>query len=99
MRMMTILLLGLWLFLIGLVLVILPRPPNSAFEWLLLVVFGPPAYIIVSTIFEWLGGKRPFKRLLQSQLFGVRVVVILGIVFYLAVLGWGLWLLQVLLHH
>lgn len=49
---------GLWLLVAAIAaLTLLPRLPGSWGQWLLLIVFGPPVYVVLEGLGTWLGGR------------------------------------------
>jgi hypothetical protein len=80
-----------WLFLVALlVLLFLPNLPQSALQWVLLVVLGPPAYVLGEAFFGWLLS-REHGTAISRRRFSIKRIAVLLLVF-LAVFALSWWL-------
>lgn len=69
-----------------------PLVPNSLLGWVLFVVIGPPLYVIVSILAEWLSGwlfpPKPGAAVLHHPFSIKRVLMALGIGLVVLALCW-----------
>src|SRR5216684_3491275 len=79
-----------WMCLVGLILLeTLGWPPKTPAHWLLLIIFGPPAYILLEGIGEEIFGKlfdRVTRRLGEQRLTRLNKILALIIAIPVAVL-------------
>lgn len=79
----TIIILALW-----------PDLPQSKLIWVLLVLFGPPLYVLGEAFFDWLFSERHGHSISSSGLSFKRILFALPVVIVLTALSWSAsWLL------
>lgn len=70
-----------WLFVSGLLVIqIWPSFPQSKSEWLLLLVFGPPAYVLLEAFGDWMFSRRHGHAISSREFSVVRIMTALVIV-------------------
>jgi hypothetical protein len=71
-----------------------PDLPKSYLQWLLLVVFGPPLYVLGEAFFGWLFSLRHGQSISPRPFSPIRILVALPVVLAFLALSWWLsWLL------
>lgn len=84
-----------WLLIAGVALLTFwPSIPTSWLGWLLLVIIGPPLYLLAETVGEWAWASGPGRKLSEhpSAVFRMAVGVVLGLVYLLVIFVVGHWL-------
>lgn len=80
-----------WLSLVALLVFwLLPNLPQTALQWVLLVVLGPPAYVLGEAFFGWLLS-REHGAAISRRRFSIKRIAVLLLVF-LAVFALSWWL-------
>jgi hypothetical protein len=80
-----------WLLLVGLILLqFWPNLPRSTTQWALVIVFGPPLYLLGELVFGWLFSDRHSRAISQSTFSFLRILVALPVLLVLVGLCWWL---------
>jgi len=87
-RPLILLALGWLLFASILMLQVLPDLPQSRLIWVLLVLFGPPLYVLGEASFSWLFSKRHGHSISPKGLSFKRILFALPVVIALFALSW-----------
>jgi hypothetical protein len=84
-----------WLLVAGfLALQFWPDLPQSKLQWILLVIFGPPIYVLGESFFGWLFSQRHGQSVSSRTFSFKRILIALPVVLAFAALSWWLsWLL------
>ena len=76
----------IWLFLAGfLTLQMWPDLPKTNLGWFLLIVAGPPVYVLGEGLFEWLFSEAHGKKVSANRFSAVRILLVLFVT--LVILG------------
>ena len=71
-----------------------PELPQSKLQWALLVIFGPPLYVIGEAFFGWLFSKAHGESVSPSNFSLKRILIALPVVLAFFAISWWLsWLL------
>jgi hypothetical protein len=71
-----------------------PDLPKSYLQWILLVLFGPPLYVLGEALFGWLFSPRHGQSISRRPFSPARILVALPVVLAFLALSWWLsWLL------
>lgn len=84
-----------WVLLAAFLVVLgLPNLPQSALQWVLLVLLGPPVYVLGEGFFGWLFSRKHGMTISQKRFSIKRIAVALSVCVMIAALIWWLsWLL------
>ena len=83
-----------WLLVAGfLVFQFWPHLPKSGPQWVLFVMFGPPVYVLLEGIFDWLFSEKHGRAISEKKFSGARIMVALSaIVAAFTLCGMFVWL-------